>query len=69
MNCCNKGKHDAKKDKAKWFWICGLSAAAFLVAFFVFKISLGSIFFYGVILACPLMHLLMMRGMGHGDKK
>lgn len=58
MNCCNK-----------WFWICGLSVIAFLLAFFVLKISLASIFFYAILLACPVMHLLMMKGMGHGDKK
>ena len=68
MNCCNKGNHDTQ-SKSKWMWICGFSVATFLLAFFVFKVSLGSIFFYAILLACPVMHLLMMKGMGHGDKK
>ncbi len=69
MNCCNKGKRDDKENKSQWFWICGLSVVVFLLAFFVFKISLGNILFYAVILACPVMHLFMMKGMDHGDKK
>ena len=67
MNCCNKGKQPA--DKSRWFLVCGLSVLALLAAVFIFKISPQNIFFYGIILACPLMHLLMMKGMGHGDKK
>jgi len=57
------------KNKSKWLWICGLSAVAIFTAIFVFKISTGNIFFYGLLLACPLMHIFMMKNMGHDHKK
>ncbi len=75
MDCCNKDSHDKssnhqnKSPKSKWLWVCVLALMAFLLAFFVFKISIGNIFFYAALLLCPLMHFLMMKGMGHGDKK
>lgn len=38
-----------------------------VVAISVFKVSVGNLFFYAILLACPLLHLFMMRG--HGDHK
>lgn len=39
-----------------------------LVAVYVFEIQWNVIFTLGILLLCPLMHLFMMRGMGHSDK-
>ncbi len=41
---------------------------ALVVAIFAFRIPLGSIAPSALILACPLMHLFMMRGMSHGNQ-
>lgn len=38
-----------------------------LAAIFVFNLPLGTVGLFAIVLLCPLMHLLMMRGMGHGD--
>lgn len=38
-----------------------------VIAVTVFRVSFSSVVFYGAILACPLMHILMMRGMTHGE--
>lgn len=47
--------------------IClGILAIA-VVAITVFKVSIGNLFFYAILLACPLVHLFMMRG--HGGHK
>jgi hypothetical protein len=45
---------------------CCLIPLALLAAVAVFKVPLGSIGIFTMILLCPLMHILMMRGMGHG---
>lgn len=45
--------------------ICILGLAVAGIAFFIFKVPLNSILFFGLILACPLMHLFM----GHGMHK
>ena len=44
---------------------CCVVPLALLVAVSVFNVSLGTIGYFAVLLMCPLMHLLMMRGMGH----
>lgn len=44
----------------------GVPAIA-VVAISVFKVSVGNLFFYAILLVCPLLHLFMMRG--HGDHK
>ncbi len=53
----------------KWLVICGLSILGGILAYFVFKISPGNIFFYGLLLLCPLIHVFMMKDMDHGGKK
>ncbi len=63
MDCCKK------PSGSVWLLVCGVVVAAILLAVFVLKISLGNIFFYAIFLACPLMHLFMMKHMDHGDKK
>ncbi len=44
--------------------LCLLPIAAF-VAVGVFNVSVSNLLFFGLLLACPLMHVFMMRGMGH----
>lgn len=49
----------------KWFWIClGMLVVAF-IAVSVFKVSSSNVFFVAALLACPLMHIWMMKGGGH----
>ncbi|OGK39058.1 hypothetical protein A3A74_08280 [Candidatus Roizmanbacteria bacterium RIFCSPLOWO2_01_FULL_35_13] len=47
----------------KLFLICTVGIVAGLIAVTVFKIPLNSVFLFGVLLACPLMHFFM----GHGE--
>ncbi len=44
---------------------CCLIPLAALAAIFVFNIPANSVVFFGVLLLCPALHLLMMRNMGH----
>lgn len=45
---------------------CCLIPVAALTAVFVFKLPVNSVVYYGLILLCPVLHLVMMRGMmGH----
>ena len=46
----------------KWFGICLGVVILALVAVNVFKVSMSTLFFAGILIACPLMHLWMMRG-------
>ncbi|MBI4330076.1 MAG: DUF2933 domain-containing protein [Chloroflexi bacterium] len=43
---------------------CLLPLAA-LVAVWVFKIPLGTVAIFGLLLLCPLSHLFLMKGMNH----
>ena len=50
---------------SKWLVICsGLVIMAF-IAVTVFKVSIGNLFLVGIVLACPLMHIWMMKNGGH----
>lgn len=55
-----------KLTKGKWLMICLVVLAAVVIAVTVFRVPLGSLLYFGVFLACPLMHIFMMKGMGHG---
>jgi hypothetical protein len=49
----------------KWLGICvGLIVLA-IVAVSVFRVPVSTVFFGAILLACPLMHILMMKGGGH----
>lgn len=45
--------------------LCIAIPAIAIIAVTVFKVSLGSLLYIGLFLACPLLHVLMMRGGGH----
>jgi len=49
--------------------LCFLLPVAGLIAIFVFKVSFGIVLTYGIFLLCPIMHLFMMKGHGHGGNK
>ncbi len=44
---------------------CCLIPLAALAAIFVFRVPVNSVFYVGLLLLCPALHLLMMRNMGH----
>ena len=79
MHCCdNHAKHsgenihpqptNSKKGiAAKWPYLCGTGIVGVVLAVTVFKISPANLLFYGVLLACPLMHVFMMKGHDHGE--
>ena len=56
-----------KFTKGKLLLICLAVFAIAVIATTVFKVSIGNLFFFAIILACPLMHIFMMKG--HGDHK
>ena len=46
---------------------CCLIPLAALAAIFVFKVPATGVIYFGILLLCPVLHLLMMRNMmGHG---
>lgn len=46
--------------------ICLSLLALVIIAITIFKVSIGNLFFVMALLACPLLHILMMR---HGDHR
>ncbi len=54
-----------QSSTSKWIFMClGVAAVAF-IAISVFKVSVSNVFFIGALLACPLMHVWMMKNGGH----
>ena len=54
------------KKSHMWLMIlCCLIPVVGIVLVSFFKVPLNNVLFYGMILLCPLSHLLMMRSMGH----
>ncbi|KKU92254.1 MAG: hypothetical protein UY21_C0003G0030 [Microgenomates group bacterium GW2011_GWA1_48_10] len=49
----------------KTIGLCLALIASALAAIFVFKIPVGSVFLFGVVLLCPLMHFWMVKSGGH----
>ena len=54
-----------RKSILKWLSICLVVVVLALTAISVFKVSVDNLLFVGVLLACPLMHLWMMKSGGH----
>ncbi len=50
---------------AKTLSICLILLMVVFVAISVFRVPAGTLFFAGALLACPLLHLFMMRNGGH----
>ncbi len=57
-----------KGNHALLMIICCVVPMALLAAIFVFNVPIGTVGLFLIMLACPLMHVFMMRGMGHGDQ-
>ena len=54
------------KKSHMWLMVlCCLIPVVGIVLVSFFKVPLNNVLFYGMILLCPLSHLLMMRFMGH----
>lgn len=58
-----------KLTKGKLLLICLAVVAIAVIAITVFKVSVGNLFFFAILLACPLMHIFMMKGHGNHDHK
>lgn len=58
-----------KLTKGKLLMICLAVLAVIFVAVTVFKISIGNLLYFAVFLACPLMHIFMMKGHGGHDQE
>lgn len=61
------GTHPEKKSliSAKILSICFVLLTVVLIAISVFRVPVGTLFFAGALLACPLLHLWMMKSDGH----
>lgn len=56
-----------KKSHMLLMLLCCLIPVIGIVLVSVFKVPLNNVLFYGMILLCPLSHLLMMKFMVHDD--
>jgi uncharacterized membrane protein len=54
-----------KKSHMWLMLLCCLIPVAGILLVTIFKVPLNNVLFYGMILICPLSHILMMRFMGH----
>lgn len=54
-----------KKSHVLLMLLCCLIPVVGLVLVYIFKMPLNNVLFYGMVLLCPLSHLLMMRFMDH----
>lgn len=74
MNCCHSEQKNNSEQKSKplvstkILFICIAVVAIAIIAVTVFKVSINSLFFIVALLACPLMHIFMMKGMNHKDE-
>lgn len=86
MDCCSKKEEKSNASNSnqnnvhhmdnkrssipKWYYLCGAGLVVAVILVTVFKVSISNIFLYGIFLACPLMHIFMMKGHGgHHDAK
>lgn len=58
-----------KLTKGKLLLVCFAVFAIAIITITVFKVSVGNLFFFAVLLVCPLMHIFMMKGHGGHDQK
>lgn len=54
-----------KKSHILIMILCCLIPVAAMTAIYFFKVPANSVLLYGMILLCPISHLLMMKFMGH----
>lgn len=68
MNKTFKSHHihtQTSSQKPNYLLYCLLAIGAALTAIFIFKVPFTNILFFSLFLACPLMHLFMMKDMNH----
>lgn len=53
------------QKKTNWLLICTGLVAVMFIAVKIFGVPLTNVVYFGAILACPLLHILMMRNGGH----
>ncbi|KKS98009.1 MAG: hypothetical protein UV73_C0004G0151 [Candidatus Gottesmanbacteria bacterium GW2011_GWA2_43_14] len=81
MNCCNNDEKSKQQEsgnesnqspkinpRAKWLYLCGAVLIATFAAVSVFKVPINNLLFYGAILACPILHVFMMKDHSKGNK-